>query len=557
MITSSRSPIRLSTIALIAVCGWVIVGLFLASQAFEQEEQLRSDIDAALVMSKLELLLSEVRFEVDQTELVGFRVPPPFLRIRPVTQWLVRSQPDRKRPQATAVQVLSLKTDSAESSLDSAAVIAISRAIPRDASARRPRVYLTHESADPSPQLLVRFPLVTSSAPDQEGTAWVDALIDMNRLSESFALDEESDRYEILLTLGADTVLHLGYDSSATEAYRSVLPRVFPAVEGTWQVVVSHKRADLAVRTALGTIAFGSLIALVLGLMQERRETRRVAERSRELEHLSAELLRANRAKSEFLANVSHELRTPLNAIVGFVDLLRDGVYGELATRQVQPVERIAASANHLRHLVDQILDLAKMAAGRLEVHLEPIDLRPFVLEVASEVESLVSERGLSLSVSIGASLPRIRTDPMHLRQILVNLLGNAVKFTSSGSITVRARLLEEHEKVPMMPLRPLGTPGVPMQVAVGPWIILQVADTGVGIREQDQDRIFDEFEQVNAGPRGDSMQRGTGLGLSISRRLARLVGGDLTIESQVGKGSTFTLWLPMPRGGNADGRVA
>ena len=116
---------------------------------------------------------------------------------------------------------------------------------------------------------------------------------------------------------------------------------------------------------------------LALVLRHERRQARSLVERSKELERLSSELLRVNRMKSEFLANVSHELRTPLNAIVGFVDLLREGVYGELAPRQVKPVERIEASANHLRHLVDQILDLAKMAAGRLEIHTEAIDLRP------------------------------------------------------------------------------------------------------------------------------------------------------------------------------------
>src|SRR6476660_7882071 len=165
--------------------------------------------------------------------------------------------------------------------------------------------------------------------------------------------------------------------------------------------------------------------AVVLGLVpllqHERRQATRLVERSRELERLSAELLRANRMKNDFLANVSHELRTPLNAIVGFVDLLREGVYGELAPRQVKPVERIEASANHLRHLVDQILDLAKMAAGRLDVHAELLDIRPFILDVASEVESLVSEKGLTLSLVMGAALPRIRTDPTHLRQILVN----------------------------------------------------------------------------------------------------------------------------------------
>src|SRR5688572_10601599 len=194
-----------------------------------------------------------------------------------------------------------------------------------------------------------------------------------------------------------------------------------------WRAEVTHASSERSERFALWAVALGAMTALSLGLFYERRQARRIADRSSELEHLSAELLRANRAKSEFLANVSHELRTPLNAIVGFVDLLRDGVYGELGPRQVGPVERIEASANHLRHLVDQILDLAKIAAGRLEVHTETLDLRPFVFDVASEVESLINEKGLSLSLAVGTTLPRVRTDPTHLRQILVNLLGNAI----------------------------------------------------------------------------------------------------------------------------------
>ena len=122
-----------------------------------------------------------------------------------------------------------------------------------------------------------------------------------------------------------------------------------------------------------------------------------------------------------------------------FIDLLRDGSYGELGPRMVGPVERIQASAEHLQSLVDQILDLAKLSAGRLDVHREALSLRAFVIDVASEIEPLVIAKGLTLSIQVPATLPRLATDPMHLRQILVNLLGNAVKFTASGSITVRA----------------------------------------------------------------------------------------------------------------------
>jgi signal transduction histidine kinase len=282
--------------------------------------------------------------------------------------------------------------------------------------------------------------------------------------------------------------------------------------------------------------------ALGLLLQHERKQAQKLVERSKELERLSAELLRASRMKNEFLANVSHELRTPLNAIVGFVDLLREGVYGELAPRQVKPVERIEASANHLRHLVDQILDLAKIAAGRLDVHTEVLDIRPFILDVASEVESLLNEKNLTLSLTMGAALPKIRTDPTHLRQILVNLIGNAVKYTHKGTIVVRTRM------VPRSDALTLGMPNNLSGVdqAEEMWLSVQVTDPGIGIAVTDQERIFEEFEQVGAGPRADSPNRGTGLGLAISRRLARLLGGDISLVSDLGRGSTFSLWLPI-----------
>ena len=297
---------------------------------------------------------------------------------------------------------------------------------------------------------------------------------------------------------------------------------------------------------ALGIVV---IIALAAVLVTERERRRRLRERSAELEHLSFELARANRAKSEFLANVSHELRTPLAAIIGYVDLLRDGSYGELGPRMVGPVERIQASAEHLQALVDQILDLAKLSAGRLDVHREPLSLRAFVIDVAAEIEPLVIQKGLALSLQVPATLPRLSTDPMHLRQILLNLLGNAVKFTAQGTITVRATLVAD----PTTALSGSALRQRPLLAAGGAWIALQVADTGIGIAEKDLQRIFEEFEQVEPGSRADSVRRGTGLGLTITRRLARLLDGDITVESAAGAGSTFTCWLPVdpaPRAG-------
>jgi two-component system sensor histidine kinase EvgS len=229
--------------------------------------------------------------------------------------------------------------------------------------------------------------------------------------------------------------------------------------------------------------------------------------------------------------------------VVGFVEMLREGVYGELSPRQALPVDRIAASATHLRQLVDRLLDIAKIAAGRLEVHLEPLVLRPFVLDVAAEMESLVNERGLALSLFVSPTLPRIRTDQTHLRQILINLIGNAVKYTHQGGIQIHASVAAEGANPGTSDF---GIEAGPTPDARKSWLALQVCDTGVGITGTDTDRIFDEFEQVNAGARTDSARRGTGLGLAISRRLARLLGGDLTVVSTAGRGSVFTVWLPL-----------
>jgi signal transduction histidine kinase len=296
--------------------------------------------------------------------------------------------------------------------------------------------------------------------------------------------------------------------------------------------------ADTTLRVALwflGALAFAALWA---GLVRERQQAEQLAQRTEELERLYHEVARANRMKSEFLANVSHELRTPLNAIVGFAEMLKDGTYGDLSARQVVPVDRIATSTTHLRTLVDQLLDIAKIAAGRVDIHPEDVSLKAFVLDIAAEMESLVNERGLTLTLSIGPSIARVRTDATHLRQILINLIGNAVKYTNAGGIQVKAKLVQPADSAEPLPAH---------VAAVGQqsWIAVQVVDSGVGIKPEDYERIFDEFEQVNAGPRSDSARRGTGLGLAISRRLARLMGGDLTVSGAPGRGSTFTVWLP------------
>jgi signal transduction histidine kinase len=435
---------------------------------------------------------------------------------------------------------------------DSAVLRAAStRAVARAIRGRRHAVeVLPRRRGDTSRRLVVVEPLMVRGR--VVGVAG--ALMSPRDLLRPVGFEIPSLRRELVVHTGVDTVLRMGTASGRRE-HADTLLRVDGAT--TWRIEVAHGGVDARVQRTLWSLGALAVVFLAIGLSRERRQSMRIAERSAELERLSSELLRANRMKSEFLANVSHELRTPLNAIVGFVELLRDGVYGDLAPRQEQPVARIAASASHLRHLVDQVLDIAKIAAGRLEVHPEPIVLRPFVINVVGELESLAAERGLSLSVGVSASLPRVRTDPAHLRQILINLIGNALKYTERGGIVVRARLVGARRSTPVPPPdpnRPVAERTTPDDSTLAerapraehPWIALQVIDTGSGIATEDQERIFDEFEQVNAGPRGESMRRGTGLGLAISRRLARLIGGEIVVDSEVAKGSTFTIWLPV-----------
>jgi signal transduction histidine kinase len=397
---------------------------------------------------------------------------------------------------------------------------------------------------------LVRGSDRSNAAPAAPGST-VGMAFDGDSLNEWLGRTPPKTRRTLVVMSGVDTVAFLGEPGGNSQALAQAQKVVRLPNGGTWGITTTHAIATPSLRWALWALGVVGVLLLAIGLLREQRRALQAASRSVELERLYSDVKRANQAKSEFLANVSHELRTPLNAIVGFVELLRDGFYGDLSPRQVPPVDRIAASATHLRHLVDQVLDIAKIAAGRLEVHAETIVLRPFVLNIASELESLVSEKNLAFSITVGASLPRVRTDPAHLRQILINLIGNAVKYTPAGTVGVRARLVgaptPPNGRAQEVATNAEMTRRVQLRAPrTGTWIALQVVDTGVGISEADLERIFDEFEQVNAGPRGDSMHRGTGLGLAISRRLARLLGGEISVESEPGRGSTFTVWLPV-----------
>jgi len=526
---------RLAPVALLVALAFVVVGFLRADHEMTQAEQDRAALTASQTATLVEVFLLRQVTRVQAIERVAETRTRDSLPLRPPHDSsdglsnLGNNQFDQLwtiSPNSRGYTIAQLTRRDAPGAVDSSTIVELmkyhSTLVPK-------AVVMRHNG---------QVMLWLVQALGSRSSSSLVALVSLDSLTDLLQRQKHSGSVGITVTTPSDTILFLA-DSESNNQRRSIERSVATPFGTEWLVTTTYTPSGRGVRIALWVVGLGAIVGLGIGLLLERREASRIADRSSELEHLSAELLRANRAKSEFLANVSHELRTPLNAIVGFVDLLRDGVYGPLNSRQTGPVERIEASANHLRHLVDQVLDLAKMAAGRLEVHTEPVELRPFVFDVASEVEPLMTEKGLSLSLAVGATLPRIRTDPTHLRQILINLLGNAVKFTNDGGIAVRGKLLRRNSANGNSEL-------LPSSSSDALWVALQVADSGVGIAEKDRERIFDEFEQVNAGPRGDSIRRGTGLGLSISRRLARLLGGDISVESELGRGSVFTVWLPI-----------
>ena len=238
----------------------------------------------------------------------------------------------------------------------------------------------------------------------------------------------------------------------------------------------------------------------------------------REIQEKSRQLEIANKHKSEFLANMSHELRTPLNAIIGFTRIVMRRSQSSLEPKQYENLEKIHTSGQNLLALINAILDLSKVEAGRVEVRPAEIALAPVLDQCMRTVEPLVKADAVALVREFDAELPQMYVDEEKLRQIVINLLSNAAKFTSRGSIRVRAR-------------------------AANGSVDIAVADTGIGIPADKIDLIFEEFEQADAS--STRVYGGTGLGLTIARRLARLMGGDIKAESMPGSGSTFTLTLP------------
>lgn len=249
---------------------------------------------------------------------------------------------------------------------------------------------------------------------------------------------------------------------------------------------------------------------------QLERHGARIGQQNRELEQ-------ANRLKSEFLANMSHELRTPLNAIIGFSELLKDGVVGDLTESQADYALEIHSSGAHLLSLINDILDLSKIEAGKLELDVAEVGLQALCQNAVSVVREQAAAKNISVQFSVEDGLESCRADALKLKQMLYNLLSNAVKFTDEGGVELRV-------------LR-----GTTQGLDEGTLFI--VSDTGIGIAKKDIERIFAEFEQVEGG--ATRRYEGTGLGLTLVRKLAELHGGDVCVESELGAGSSFTIWIP------------
>jgi signal transduction histidine kinase len=239
----------------------------------------------------------------------------------------------------------------------------------------------------------------------------------------------------------------------------------------------------------------------------------------RELQQKSRELEATSRHKSEFLANMSHELRTPLNAILGFSEVLQEQMFGELNQKQIEYARDIHSSGQHLLSLINDILDLSKIEAGHMELSLAYFDLPTAVENAATLVRERATRHGVRLEVEVDNSLGRFYADERKFKQILLNLLSNAVKFTpEGGQVRLRAEQVTDE-------------------------LLVSVIDSGVGIALDDQELIFEEFRQVATKDR--SKPEGTGLGLALTRRFVEMHGGRISVQSEVGKGSTFAFTLP------------
>jgi signal transduction histidine kinase/CheY-like chemotaxis protein len=241
-----------------------------------------------------------------------------------------------------------------------------------------------------------------------------------------------------------------------------------------------------------------------------------------EIQDKSRQLEEASKHKSQFLANMSHELRTPLNAIIGVSEMLREDAADLQREDEIEPLDRVLRAARHLLALINDILDLSKIEAGRMELHLETFSLAPLIEDVVNTIETLAAKNENRIEVQCDSGIETLHADQIRVRQALLNLVSNANKFTSKGTVTIEARPHEEGGRE---------------------WVTIAVTDTGIGMTAEQMGKLFQEFSQADAST--TRKYGGTGLGLAISHRFCEMMGGTITVTSEPGRGSTFTIRLP------------
>jgi PAS domain S-box-containing protein len=281
---------------------------------------------------------------------------------------------------------------------------------------------------------------------------------------------------------------------------------------GTYEDITARKQAEEAIRELNVTLEH------------------RVAKRTAELAVAKERAEEADRLKSAFLATMSHELRTPLNSIIGFTGIILQGLAGPLNGEQTKQLAMVQSSSRHLLALINDVLDISKIEAGQLEIRAEQFDLLASLEKVAALVKPLLDKKGLALRVVLSPNVGPVVSDQLRVEQLLLNLLNNAVKFTEQGEVTLEAGLIKDYTS--------------PHQGTPEPAVRLSVTDSGIGIKPEDMEKIFQPFRQIDSGL--TRQHEGTGLGLTICRRLADLLGGEISAKSTWGEGSTFTFVLPL-----------
>jgi signal transduction histidine kinase len=352
------------------------------------------------------------------------------------------------------------------------------------------------------------------------------------RLAASFGFTPEFVRYvgQVLIEPGRNTLV----GRTALEGRTVHIPDVCSDPEYTWSEAIERSGG---VRTILGVPLVRE--GVPIGVFNLARGTvRPFSEKQVELvstfadqaviaienvrlfdaiQDKSRQLAEASQHKSQFLANMSHELRTPLNAIIGVSEMLREDA--EAAKQDLEPLDRVLGAGRHLLALINDILDLSKIEAGRMELNLETFALAPLINGVVKTIEPIAAKNSNRVAVHFDPAIGMMRADQMRLRQTLLNLMSNANKFTEKGTVTIAAHQGQENGR---------------------DWVTLSVADTGIGMTPEQMDKLFQEFSQASS--KTASKYGGTGLGLVISRRFRQMMGGDITVESELGRGSTFTI---------------